>query len=263
MKCACWTKISAAFHETLTVLSEEGYDPIAMLIFSCDTSTAYYSVALSSDEHVLAEVSVEGGRKHSERLLETVDWLLRECGRELNDLDMLAIAHGPGSFTGLRVGVAAWKGLALGAGLPLVGVSTLDAMSRLPEARDAWVCPILDARMQEVYGAVYRFEDGIRTKVKRESVCPIDELIDGLSGKVLFLGEGVEVYRHRIEDALPEAAFASGACAYPRASAVGFEALHVLEEGASSDPASVRPVYLRKSQAEEVRIASPRKAPTI
>ncbi len=248
---------------TLTVLSGEGYDPLVMLILSCDTSTAYYSVALSGDEHVLAEVSVEAGRKHSERLLETVDWLLRESSCDLSHVNVLAIAHGPGSFTGLRIGVAAWKGLALGAKLPLVGVSTLDAMSRLPEARDGWVCPILDARMQEVYGAVYRFEDGIRTKVKPDSVCAIDELLDGLTGKVMFLGEGVELYRHRIEEALPEAVFASGVCTYPRASTVGIEALHLLEEGASSDPASVRPVYLRKSQAEEARIAPPRKAPSV
>jgi len=168
----------------LTVLSRESYDLFTMLILSSDTSTAYYSVALTRDRHVLAEVSVEGGRKHSERLLETVDWLLRETGRELSDVDMLAVAHGPGSFTGLRVGVAAWKGLALGAGLPLVGVSTLDAMSRMPEMHDGWACPMLDAKMQEVYGAVYRFEDGTRTSVKPASACPVERLLDGLSGKV-------------------------------------------------------------------------------
>ena len=234
-----------------------------MLILSSDTSTAYYSVALSDDRHVLAEVCVEGGRKHSERLLETVDWLLHETGCELNNIDMWAIAHGPGSFTGLRVGVAAWKGLALGAGLPLVGVSTLDAMSRMPELHDGWACPILDAKMQEVYGAVYRFEDGTRTSVKPDTVCPVEELLDGLSGKVTFFGEGAEVYRQRIQDLLPEAVFTSGACDYPRASTVGFEALHLLEEGASSDPGSVRPVYLRKSQAEEARSSTPRKAPAV
>ena len=245
------------------MVSREGYDRFVMLILSADTSTAYYSVALNSDDHVLAEVSVEGGRKHSERLLETVDWLLHETGFKLNEIDLLAISHGPGSFTGLRIGVAAWKGLAAGAGLSLVGVSTLDAMARLVAVCDGCVCPLLDAKMQEVYGAIYRFEDGARVKMQADTVCPVEDLLHGLSGKVMFFGEGAEVYRHRIEDVLPEATFASGACSFPRASAVALEALHALAEGAPRDPALVRPVYLRKSQAEEARIGSPRKAPSV
>lgn len=253
--------ISRPLIETLTMVSREGYDRFAMLILSADTTTAYYSVALSSDGHVLAEVSVEGAKKHSERLLETVDWLLHETGFKLHEIDMLAISHGPGSFTGLRIGVAAWKGLAAGAGLSLVGVSTLDAMARLVAVCDGCVCPLLDARMQEVYGAVYRFEDCIRVKTQSDTVCPIEDLLHGLSGKVMFLGEGAEVYRHQIENALPEAAFASSACSFPRASAVAVEALHALAGNAPCDPALVRPVYLRKSQAEEARAASPRKAP--
>lgn len=249
--------------ETLTMVSREGYDRFAMLILSADTSTAYYSVALSRDDHVLAEVSVEGAKKHSERLLETVDWLLGETGCKLNEIDLLAVSQGPGSFTGLRIGVAAWKGLAAGAGLSLVGVSSLDAMARLVEVRDGCVCPLLDAKMQEVYGAVYRFEDGSREKVQPDTVCPVEDLLDGLPGKVLFLGEGAEVYRDRIEDVLPEAAFASAACSFPRASAVAAEALHAVAGGAPCDPELVRPVYLRKSQAEEARDASSRKAPSV
>lgn len=224
-----------------------------MIILSADTSTAYYSVGLSDDEHVLGEVTVEGGRKHSERLLETVDWLLRECGFELGDVEMLAVSHGPGSFTGLRIGVSAWKGLALGADLPLVGVSTLDAMARLSPALEGVLCPLLDAKMQEVYGALYRFENGQRLKLNTESVGPVEDILAGLSGPVMCLGEGAEEYRDRIAQVLPEAAFAPEGCNFPRASAVACEAMYALAEGASCDAAQLRPVYLRKSQAEQAR----------
>lgn len=233
-----------------------------MIILSADTSTAYYSVGLSDDEHVLAEVTVEGGRKHSERLLETVDWLLRECGLELGDVEMLAISHGPGSFTGLRVGVSAWKGLALGADLPLVGVSTLDAMARLFPAPEGVLCPLLDAKMHEVYGALYRFENGQRLKVKTDSVGPVEEMLEGLPGPVMCLGEGAEEYRDRIEQVLPEAAFAPEGYNFPRASAVACEAMHALSKGASCDAAQLRPVYLRKSQAEQARAEALRGVPS-
>lgn len=233
-----------------------------MIILSADTSTAYYSVALCDDEHVLAEVTIEGGRKHSERLLETVDWLLSETGLELSDVEMLAISHGPGSFTGLRVGVSAWKGLALGADLPLVGVSTLDAMARLTPASEGTICPLLDAKMQEVYGALYRFENGQRLKVKADSVCPVEEMFEGLSGPVMCLGEGAEEYRDRIVQAYPDAAFAPEGCNFPRASTVASEAMHALAAGAACDAAQLRPVYLRKSQAEEALAAASRGVPS-
>lgn len=226
-----------------------------MIILSADTSTSYYSVGACQDGHVLAEVSVDGERKHSERLLETTDWLLHACGLQLGDVDMLAISHGPGSFTGLRIGVSAWKGLALGAGLPLVGVSTLDAMARLSGLRDGCVCPLLDAKMQEVYGAVYEFSAGVRTNTRPETVGPVEDLLAGAPENVLFVGDGAKIYRDRIVSALPGAHFAASENDYPRASAVANEAAYVLTQGASSDAASVRPVYLRKSQAERMREA--------
>ena len=233
-----------------------------MLILSADTSTSYYSVAVCDEEHVLAELSVDGGRRHSERLIDGVDWVLQEARLELSDIELLAVAHGPGSFTGLRVGVSTWKGLALGARLPLVGVSTLDAMARLCVVSDGWVCPLLDAKMGEVFGAVYEFNGGRRRKAHSEVVCPVEDILNDLPNGVVFLGDGAEVYRDRIEDSFPGAVFAGGACRFPRASAVGAEALLASEQGASSDPGQVRPVYLRKSQAEEARLEASEKVST-
>ena len=224
-----------------------------MKILAADTSTAINTVTVCEGECVLAETVVYCRRAHSERLLATVDWILSEAGLGLNDLDALAISIGPGSFTGLRVGTSAWKGLALGADLPLVAVPTLDAMTRLGVFQDALVCPMLDAKLGEVFGAVYRFVAGRRAKVVDERACVVEDLLGGIEEEVVVLGDGATRYRERVEAVAPAATMAAGPCSIPRASAVAVEALALLERGVCADPACVAPVYLRKSQAEEDR----------
>ncbi|MCP4644986.1 MAG: tRNA (adenosine(37)-N6)-threonylcarbamoyltransferase complex dimerization subunit type 1 TsaB [bacterium] len=226
-----------------------------MKILAVDTSTSVNTVAVCDDTVLLAETRVQAGRTHSERLVATVDWVLAQAGIELADLGLLAVSIGPGSFTGLRVGAAAWKGLAAATGLGLVAVPTLDAMARQTEAYEGLVCPVLDAKMKEVFGAVYRYEGGVREKLTGDRVCPIEDLIDGRKGRILFLGDGAERYRDRIVEAVPDAAFVSPAWSWPTASSVALEARALVEAGASTDPADVSPVYLRKSQAEEARDA--------
>ncbi|HOE65355.1 MAG TPA: tRNA (adenosine(37)-N6)-threonylcarbamoyltransferase complex dimerization subunit type 1 TsaB [Candidatus Hydrogenedentes bacterium] len=224
-----------------------------MKILALDATTAILTVCVWDDGAVMAETVVNCGRTHTERLMDTVDWVLREAGADVGGLDMLAVAKGPGSFTGLRVGVAAMKGLALGAGLPLVGVPTLDALSRLPGRRDGTLCPVLDAKMSEVFGAVYRFRDGKRTRLSGDRVCPVESLIEGLEGPVLFFGDGAALYADRIRAVLPEAVFLPSAATVSRAWAVAEEASVLLAAGAGSNPDDVTPVYLRMSQAEEHR----------
>lgn len=221
-----------------------------MKILAADTSTSINTVAVCDDGRVLAEIIVECGRSHSERLIDTVDWVLAEAGLKIEDMDALAISVGPGSFTGVRVGVATWKGLALGARLPLAPVPTLDAMTRLGAFREGLLCPLLDARMREVFGAVYRFTNGRREKLTPDRVCPVDSLLDEIDGDAVFLGNGAELYRERILERRPGAAFAPAICSVPRASAVAAEAQALIEQGVCTDAALVSPVYLRKSQAE-------------
>lgn len=224
-----------------------------MKILAADTSTSVNTVAVCEDGRVLAETVVECGRAHAERLLSTVDWVLTEAGLGLRDLDALAISKGPGSFTGLRVGVATWKGLALGAQLPLVGVPTLDALSRVPAAISGTLCPVLDARMGEVFGAVYQYDDGKRTRLRDDTVCAIDAFLDGIEGTAQFLGDGAQRYWPAIEKRMPGARLLTGTAGVPRASAVASEAAAILSAGGAADAAAVAPVYLRKSQAEEAR----------
>lgn len=224
-----------------------------MKILAADTCTAFNAVAVCDGGVVLAETLVNCGRAHSERLIPTVDWVLTEAGLQLSDIDLLAVTIGPGSFTGVRIGVAAWKGLALGAHKPLVGVPTLDAMSRLASPVDGTVCPLLDARMKEVYGAVYTFENATRTKRTPDRVCAVEHLIDELPDNPILLGDGADLYCERILALRPHAYIVPAMHRVPRAAAVAHEAVEMVQSGVDTDPALVSPVYLRQSQAEENR----------
>ena len=224
-----------------------------MRILAADTTTSVNTVAVCDGDRVLAETFVDCGRSHTERLMATVDWVLGEAGLTLEEVEALAISVGPGSFTGLRVGVAAWKGLALARNLPLAAVPTLDAMTRLSGFRDAVVCPLLDAKMGEVFGAIYRFDGGKRTKLTEDRVGPVEAVLDGIEPRAWFLGDGAALYQGRIMARCTQAMFLPGLCARPRASAVAAEGIALLDGGACADAALVSPRYLRKSQPEEAR----------
>lgn len=227
-----------------------------MITLAADTSTPYNSVVLCDGETVLAESVVKAGRRHSERLMATVDWILAEAATPLDSVELLAISQGPGSFTGLRVGIAAWKGLALANGLPLAGVPTLDAMARSAIFHRGLICPLLDARMSEIFGAVYESDGAAIRKRSDDRVGPIGAFLEGLEDGVLFLGDGALLYRETIQSLSPGALFAPDAYSAPRASNVALEGLALLASGAASDGAAIDAVYLRKSQAEEARNAS-------
>jgi tRNA threonylcarbamoyladenosine biosynthesis protein TsaB len=229
---------------------------IPVVILAADTSTSTNTVALCTEGAVLAESTIEAGRRHSERLLETIGWLLREALLRMGEVDFLAIGIGPGSFTGLRVGLATFKGLAAGLGRPLVGVPTLDAMGRLIPVPRGVVCPVLDARMNEVFAAAYRWSPRGREKILRDRVCPIEEFVAQLPEPALFTGPGAWLYQERIAAVMPEATFAPAIHRMPRASAVAAEAVALLAAGVSSDASAVTPIYLRKSQAELNRAAA-------
>lgn len=235
-------------------------------ILAADSSTSINTVAVCETEsaasqppRVLAELIVDCKRLHAERLIATIDCVLHEAGFDLNDINLLAISIGPGSFTGLRIGAATWKGLALAKQLPLLGVPTLDALTRNLFLRDGLLCTVIDARMKEVFGALYRFENGVREKLTPDRVCPVEELLHGLDGPVYFLGDGAAVYRDRIVACTPEPIFVPAHLALPRAAAVAAEALTMFAQGAPADAPLVHPVYLRASQPEMLRAARAKK----
>lgn len=225
-----------------------------MILLAADTSTAFYSVAAVTPSGVLGEVSIGRDRRHSERLLETVDNLLTELGIRGEDIGALAVSIGPGSFTGLRIGVSAWKGLALGWGLPLVGVPTLDALAR--HLNDGPICPVLDAKMSEVYWGLYNASRGDVAPVTGPIVSSVAEMLAQLPSGVTILGDGAERYREEIASCGLDIAFAPPFLAHPRAASVGHLALELLAAGDAGNAEAVEPLYLRGSQAEEARSQS-------
>jgi tRNA threonylcarbamoyladenosine biosynthesis protein TsaB len=225
-----------------------------MAVLAVDTSTPYATAAICAGGRIEAEIVADSSRLHAERLLAMLQGLLEHAGRRLGEVNLLAVTRGPGSFTGLRVGVATMKGLAFATGLPLVGVPTLDALSRCALVQGQ-VCCMLDARMGEVFGAAYLWDGGSRRRIIDEAVAPVGHFLERLCGPVCFIGDGASLYREEIGRALPEARFLPQPLNLPRGGAVAEEALALVAAGASSDAAQVEPVYLRKSQAEQARDA--------
>jgi len=219
-------------------------------ILAADTSTAANTVAVCRDGQIVAEIVAQSPRLHAERLIGAVDWVLQEAQLDIHAVDCLAIAIGPGSFTGLRIGASTWKGLALAAKKPLVAVPTLDALALLAAPFEGTVVAAVDARMGEVYGAVYRFRAGHRERLRADAVQPMAALLAGLDGPVYCVGDGFQVYREAAEAAACSPIFAPAHLNVPRASAVAAEAVALLAAGAPSDAGLVSPVYLRASQAE-------------
>ena len=224
-----------------------------MLILATDTSTPYLSIALCDGDKVLAEITRYADRQHAEKLLEYTQWMLAENNTELSAIELLAVSHGPGSFTGLRVGVAAWKGLATGAGLPIMGISTLDALARRAPIANGHVCALLDAKMKEVYATIYRYENGVRSCIQEALVAPIETVVEECPEGTLFLGDGAGLYATAITEHLPSAIVLPEAYHPISAAMVALEAVALLASGVEPQNDLVSPIYLRKSQAEVMR----------
>jgi tRNA threonylcarbamoyladenosine biosynthesis protein TsaB len=221
-------------------------------ILGIDTSTMMGAVGIIEDELLVAELRTNVSVTHSERLMLHVDALLKSAGLTLPDIDGFAVTVGPGSFTGLRIGLAAAKAMAYAAGKPLAGVPTLDVLAdNLPYCKYL-VAPVLDARKHMVYAAVFRPTDTIRKTLMPATVITPDELADSIEEPTVFLGEGAYVYRELLEGRLCcQALFAPKAYGYPSGAAVAFRGLKELNAGGGSDPMALKPLYIRKPDAEE------------
>lgn len=220
-----------------------------MNIFAMDTSTLTATVAVLTDEKLLGEFSVSNKLTHSQTIMPMTDTLLKTASLTLNDIDVFAVSVGPGSFTGLRIGMATVKTFAQALNKPIIGVSSLDAVAHSFSFTDAVICPVMDARRSEVYNALYR--NG------REIVAPralhIDKLLEELKNeKVIFAGDGVLIHKDKLAVS-PDWSIAPQHLLLPKASSLAYAAQIRALNNDFDDLYNLNPVYLRKSQAERER----------
>jgi tRNA threonylcarbamoyladenosine biosynthesis protein TsaB len=222
-----------------------------MKVLALETATLAGSIAVLDDvEGLIGEVKVSVKIAHSERLMPSIEWLLKASGISIKEIDAFAVSIGPGSFTGLRIGLSTAKGFAFATGRPLVPVRTLDAFARtMPFCRHI-ICPMLDARKNEVYAALYRWDDDICTKLMPEASIKPDELLKDITGPVVFMGEGAKIYKNVISDLLNTKAMFAPLQMSPSASTVAEIAIEMMKQGITADPVSLTPYYIRKSEAE-------------
>lgn len=228
-----------------------------MTILGIDSSGLVASVALVREDTVVAEFTVNNKQTHSQTLLPMVEQVVKFAGIELQEIDGIAIAAGPGSFTGLRIGASTAKGLGLVLDKPLISVPTLEGLAyELAEAVGI-ICPIMDARRQQVYTGIYRMENGELKILKDQSAMDIRELLVELASyqeKVHFLGDGVAVYQEVIRNEFSgECDFAPAHMSRQRAASVAVLGQKYLKAGKAETAAEHKPIYLRKSQAERER----------
>lgn len=225
-----------------------------MRILALDSSGLVATVAIIEDENMMAEYTVNYKKTHSQTLLPMLDEIVKMTELDLGTIDAIAVAGGPGSFTGLRIGSATAKGIGLALDKPLIHIPTLDALAYNLYGTDKIICPIMDARRNQVYTGVYEFRNNSFTVVEGQKAVSIDEILDILNHmgrEVIFLGDGVPVYRNRIaEIAEVSYSFAPAHLSRQRAGAVGVLAAEYFRKGKIETAAEHQPDYLRLSQAE-------------
>jgi tRNA threonylcarbamoyladenosine biosynthesis protein TsaB len=229
-----------------------------MLLLAFETSAKAASVALFDGENLLGEQYQNTGLTHSQTLMVMAQDLLKVCGKSAADVTHLAVAAGPGSFTGIRIGVAAAKGFGWGAELPVYGVSTLESMALGLGVWEGYVVPTMDARRDQTYTAIFRAEQGKLTRELEDSAISYAELAEKLKNceKSIFLvGDGAILCYNTLAETVSGLVLPPESRMHQRAAGVALLAEQMQNAGLSGDGASLTPNYLRLSQAERERLA--------
>ncbi len=235
-----------------------------MRILALDSSGLVASVAVVEDDNMLAEYTVNYKKTHSQTLLPMLDEIAKMINLDLNTIDAIAVAAGPGSFTGLRIGSATAKGLGLALDKPLISVPTVDGLAYNLVGHRDMICPLMDARRNQVYTGLYQFDGNDMETILPQCAVGIEEIIlkvNEVSAPIVFLGDGVAVFKDYIaEHCQVPYSFAPGHMNKQRAAAVASLALVYAKEDKLESAAEHRPDYLRLSQAERELEEKQRKA---
>ncbi len=225
-----------------------------MKVLAVDTSSSVAAVAVMDERELLGEFVLNHKKTHSQKLVPMLDVVMKNLELEPEDIDVYAAASGPGSFTGLRIGITTIKAMAFAANKPVVSIPSLDALAYNVPDTEALVCPMMDARNNQVYTALYKREKGRQANMTGYMGIPVQELAEIIRGKnsdVLFVGDGVLLYREYLKSELgPRCHFAPQYLLQQRASSVAQLALYKAGEGKLENCFDMVPFYLRKSQAE-------------
>ncbi len=228
-----------------------------MLILAFETTAKAGSVALLDEKKLLGESYQNTGLTHSQTLMVMAQDLLTQCGKAVSDVTAVAVAEGPGSFTGVRIGVAAAKGFAWGAELPCYGVSTLEAMALTLGTYQGYVCPCMDARRNQVYNALFYVNHGAIRRVTVDRAIALADLqkeLTALEGPIFLVGDGSALAYNTLSPAVPNLVLPPEHRMHQRASGVALAAAKKIAAGAPGDAAALVPNYLRLSQAERERL---------
>ncbi|MBQ8357105.1 MAG: tRNA (adenosine(37)-N6)-threonylcarbamoyltransferase complex dimerization subunit type 1 TsaB [Clostridia bacterium] len=226
-----------------------------MLILALDSTALVASVALCRDETPIASFTVKNGNTHSETLLPMIESVLKTAGYTVEDIDLFACSVGPGSFTGVRIGVSTVKGLAFGKNKPCAAVSTLEALAENLVPASGILCPVMNARRGQVYNALFRYESGVLTRLCPDRALAVTELAAELLQKgapFRLVGDGIGEFKRLAPEAAPEGI--SALLHDQNAVSVAKCALRAYHEGNLCTDAELKPVYLRLPQAERERL---------
>lgn len=225
-----------------------------MKVISVDSSTASATCAVVEDNKLLGEIVYNDKKQHSIVLMSQIDTLLKNLNLTINDIDGFVISKGPGSFTGLRIGMATIKGLAQPSNKPIASISSLDALAFNMAYSEGIICPIMDALRDNVYTALYSFQGNKLIKLTDYMAIHIDELVELLKSKgqksVTFIGDAVPKFKEILYNNFENTYFAPAHLNVARASSLGELGIEKLLNGDHEDIFTMAPIYLRKSQAE-------------
>lgn len=228
-----------------------------MRILAFETSAKAASTALLEDGRLLGEIYQNTGLTHSQTLMVMAQDLLKQCGKTVEDISAVAVAEGPGSFTGVRIGVAAAKGFAWGGEIPCCGVSTLEAMAEMAGVFQGYLCPCMDARRSQVYNALFYVNRGEIQRLTPDraiALCDLEKELKNLQEPIFLVGDGSNLCYNTLLESVPGLVLPPEHRMHQRATGVALAAAKKLAAGVECSGAALVPNYLRLSQAERERL---------
>jgi len=223
-------------------------------ILGIDTSTKFCNLGLIEDENILIEYTINSlKKKHSSILVPAIKDLLETISLKIEEINGIAVSMGPGSFTGLRIGLSVVKGICYARSLPLLGIPTLDAMAFSLREIPYLICPVLESKKDEIYDVVFRGGDSLYRVMdyKCEDIQSLLVRLSPLKEKIIFLGDGIKNYRDIIKEKIgKDALFIDSQLNLPVATSIAFLGLNKLKKGEEDDIPTLSPFYLRKPEAE-------------